>query len=245
MIERGSSVNVFQTGDQIFGTVGRHHHPCAYAQYCVVKPSEMVLKPDYLNVEQAAALPTAGLTAWQALHTHGKLMSGERVLIHAAAGGVGHLAVQMAKSMGAYVIATASARHHDFLDTLGVDQIVDYTRGPFESAMQNIDLVIDLVGGKTGIASLKVLNLNGRLVTVPTVTRDQILQQAAQQHIKATGMLAEVNQENLLQLVKIMAQYKIQLHIASTFSVADAAKAHQLLEEKHTAGKIVLTTEKG
>jgi len=239
----GSDVKALKIDDIVLGTVGRYDHRSAYAEYCIAKPENIILKPTRLSPVQAAALPIAGLTAWQALHRFGKLQSNERVLIHAAAGGVGHLAVQLAKLTDAYVIATASQKHHSFLNSLNVDEIIDYRQRVFEQVLTDIDLVIDLVGGDTGLRSLDVLTPTGRLVTVPTITRDQILSAAKQRNIQATGMLAEMDLEDLSQLANLLSENKLIINIAKTFPIREATKAHQLLEQKHTQGKIVLTAE--
>ncbi len=237
----GASVNDFKQGDQVFGLVGLHDRPGAYAEYYLAKSSELAKKPAALDFIQAGALPIVGLTAWQAIHRHGQLKAGERVLIHAGAGGVGHLAVQIAKLQGAYVIATASAKHHEFLTDLGVDQIVDYTKQPFAEVVSDIDLVIDLVGGETGMRSLEVLNSSGRLITVPTLTRDEILAKAKQLGLTASGMLAEMRTEDLHALADLIINKTIQLKIAHVFPLTDVVAAHQQLDSMRTQGKIVLT----
>lgn len=237
----GSSVSGFKLGDSVFGMVGLFDRPGAYAEYYVAKPAELAKKPEKLDDIQAGALPIAGLTAWQAIHRHGKLQAGERVLIHAAAGGVGHLAVQIAKRLDAFVIATASAKHHEFLSELGVDQLIDYTRQPFEDVANDVDLVIDLVGGETGLRSLKVLKSEGRLVTVPTLTRDEILDKAKQLGLNASGMIAAMSAEDLQTLADLIVNQAIKLKIAHVFPLQNVVSAHQQLDSKSTQGKIVLT----
>lgn len=240
VVECGVEITAFKKGDAVFGSVGRYDHPSAYAEYCIAKQNDLIQKPAGLDLVQAAALPTVGLAAWQALHTVGQVKKNERVLIHAAAGGVGHLAVQIAKMAGAYVIGTASGEQPAFLRQLGVDDIINYTQQPFEEKLKDIDLVIDLVGGDTGVRSLSVLKPTGRIVTVPTNTRDLILAEAKKKNIKAMGMLAEIVVSELQLLADMIASKQIQLQIAATFPLKDAVKAHQILEQKHTQGKIVL-----
>ncbi len=243
VVDCGQQVSQFNRGDIILGMVGKYDHPCAYAQYCLAKPTDIILKPEALVDVQAGGLPIAGLTAWQALHQHGKVQKGERVLIHAAAGGVGHLAVQFAKLAGAFVIATASSPHHDFLRELGADEIIDYRQVAFEKKLRPIDLVIDLVGGEVGLRSLTVLKSSGRIVTVPTITCDQILEKAKQLGVVAMGILAQTNLEDLKKIADLMANKQVTLALAKTFSLADAAQAHKMFEKKHTQGKIVLTAQ--
>jgi len=242
VIDISVDINNFQVGDIVFGMVGKYDNPCAYSEYCVVKEADVVFKPAGVRSQDAGALPIAGLTAWQALHKHGKVKENDRVLIHAGAGGVGHLAVQIAKLAGAYVIVTASDRHHDFLKQLGVDEIIDYNNVPFTSSIRDVDLVIDLVGGDVGIQSLQIIRPTGRIVSVPTITRDEVLAKAKEKNIEATGMLAEINKSDLKTLAAMLEDNNIRLQIAASFPLELANEAHRLLEEKHAEGKIVLIT---
>ncbi len=235
----GKNIKACKIGDSVVGKVN-YDKPRAYAEYCMVTPNEIVARPKELSTIDAAALPTAGLTAWQVLHQYGKLQRGERVLIHAAAGGVGHLAVQIAKKMGAEVFATATQKNHQFLVELGADHCIDYTQTPFEKIAHDIDLVVDLVGGETGLRSFKVLKKNGRMVTVPTNTRDEIIKQAQSLGIQVSGILAEMNQKDLTELVKLLVAGDLKIQIARTFPLKETIQAHQLLETGRTQGKIVL-----
>ncbi len=241
VIACGNSTSKFNVGDTVFGSVGRHGHPCAYAEYCAAIPDQLIKVPDGLANEIAAGLVIAGLTAWQAIHQHGHVKSGDKVLVHAAAGGVGHLAVQYAKLAGAEVIATASEKHHTFLHGLGITDIIDYKKEKFDEKLKEIDVVIDLVGGETGLRSLSILKPHGTLVTVPTITRDEILAAAKDLPIDATGMLAETNLDDLQSIADLCATRKVHLQIAKVFPLEEAAAAHQLLEAKTTQGKIILT----
>ncbi len=240
VVELGEGASDFKVGDVILGKVVNYNQPCTYSEYCIIDESSVILKPKSMSAEVAGALPTAGFTAWQAVHTHGKVKSGDRVLIHAGAGGVGHLAIQIAKLAGAFVITTASEKHHEFLKDLGVDEIIDYRKESFVDRVNNVDVVIDLVGSETGLQSLSVLKPTGRLVTVPTITRDEILAEAGKQGVNATGMLAENNKSDLEKLAGLIAEDKIQLKISASFPLSQAKEAHDLLETKRTQGKIVL-----
>jgi NADPH:quinone reductase len=241
VVQCGARISQLQPGQRVVGSVGRHLSPSAYSEYVVAKIHEVLPIPDGLDAVTAAALPIAGLTAWQAIHKHGKLQKGERILIHAGAGGVGHLAVQLARIHGAEVWTTASPRHHEFLQKLGMEHIIDYRETDFETVIQDVDLVIDLVGGETGVRSFDVLKAGGRIVTVPTITRDDILEKAAERQITATGMLAEINLSDLSRLVNMVATQEIQLAIGETYPFSDVVLAHESLEKKNTEGKIVLT----
>lgn len=241
IIDINGACTDFKVGDIVFGSIGRHDNPSSYAEYCIGKPDDVAKKPEQLDPIVAAALPIAGLTAWQTLHRSAKVQPGQRILIHAAAGGVGHLCVQLAKLAGCDVIATASKRHHDFLNQLGVDQIIDYTTTDFVENCHELDAVIDLVGGDTGKRSAKVIKPQGILVTVPTISRDAVLRAASTYPIQATGMLAENCTDDLSKLGQLCAQGKLLVQIDSGLPLKDADLAHQRLLEGHTQGKIVLT----
>ena len=237
----GDAVTQFKPGDWVFGCAGRHDKPSTYAEYCVAAEKDIVEKPASLDVLQAGALPIAGLTAWQAVYQHGQIKKNEKVLVHAAAGGVGHLVVQLAKREGAYVIATASKRHHAFLTQLGVDEIIDYHQQCFDDVLHDLDLVIDLVGGETGLRSIKVLKSGGKLLTIPTITRDNIIAAAENYPISVFGMLAENSQKDLLSLSDLICRAVLRLKITANFQLGQAEEAHRLLEEGHLQGKLVLS----
>lgn len=230
----------FKEGDIVMGLVGLYDAPQAYAEYCVAKPVEIVLKPEGLSVFEASALPLVGLTAWQAVHEHGQCRSGDRVLIHAAAGGVGHLACQFAKEAGAHVIATATEKDHAYLNSIGVDECIDYSIELFEKKAKQIDLVIDLVGGETGLRSLACLASQGRLVTVPTRTQKTILKKANEAGLNAKGMLMHMNPKDLTKIAEKVASKEVKINIADVYPLDDAALAHRAVEERHESGKYVL-----
>ena len=242
VVGKSADVRQVEIGEYILGRL-EYKNLTGYSQYCKINVNQAIIKPKKVNSDQAACLPIAGLTAWQSLYTYGKLQKSERVLIHAASGGVGHLAVQLAKKTGAYVIATASKKNHQFVHALGADEMIDYKNTPFDQVAQGIDLVIDLVGGDTGIQSLKVLKSNGRLVTIPTNTRDEILAHAKQLGINASGMLATTNLAQLETLAQLVAEDKLTIYISKSLSLKEASQAHIALETGRTVGKIVLTCE--
>src|SRR3954471_19278720 len=171
----GYGVTRFAPGDRVFGMPWFPRLARAYAEYVTAPTRHFARTPDSLEDEAAGGLPLAGLTAWQALVDTAGVGDGDRVLIHAAAGGVGHLAVQIAKSRGAHVIGTARSDKHDFLRGLGVDEPIDYTAGPFEEAVGDVDVVLDLVGGDDyGLGSLKALREGGLLIAIPAGVADAV-----------------------------------------------------------------------
>lgn len=242
VINKTSDVNDINIGDVIFGMLDLKK-PGAYSEYCLVERQRVVLKPSSVKYTEAAALPIAGLTAWQALNNHGELKKGEKVLINAAAGGVGHLAVQIAKSLGAYVIAITSSKNESFLQDLGADEIILYDQVDFTDKVSDIDLVIDLIGGDVGKKSLDVLKSSGRVITVPTITRDYIIEKSRNRGIVAKGMLAQMNSNDLEQIVNMLMARNINLHLDKVFSFDQVKIAHELIDSGHTRGKLVLSTE--
>ncbi|WP_328401384.1 NADP-dependent oxidoreductase [Nocardia sp. NBC_00403] len=225
--ELGPGTTRFQLGAEVHGMVlGRFG---AYAEYVVVQEVALAAKPATLDHVRAAALPTAALTAWQAL---ADLRPGQRVLVHAAAGGVGHLAVQIAKSRGAHVVGTARGSNHEFLSDIGADELIDYTTTDFATAVQNIDVVLDLVGGEYGSRSLPVLAPGGRLIDAqgddaeadPRYRRHYVVP-------SGTG---------LEEITAAVERGELRVEIDQVMSLSEVAKAHQLSESGRVRGKIVL-----
>jgi NADPH:quinone reductase-like Zn-dependent oxidoreductase len=183
----------------------------------------------------AAGLPLAGLTAWQCLVDIAAVQPGQRVLVHAAAGGVGHLAVQIAKARGAYVIGTASAGKHNLLHDLGIDEAIDYRAEAFEKAVEPVDLVLDLIGGEVSVRSLDVMDPEGRLVCLPSAAAADALAAAAERGLRATSMLVEPDGDGLVD------DRRLRVLVAETFPLERASHAHRAGEMGHTTGKLVLT----
>ncbi len=189
VVANGTNESKFDVGDRVAGMIGFPTEGGGYSQYVVADAGLLSTVPPSVPMVDAAAVPLAGLTAWQALE-HAKLARDEKVLILAGAGGVGHLAVQLAVRMGAQVYATASPGNHEFLHQLDAKPI-DYHQTDWATMHGEFDVLIDLVGGDTGIDALASLKTGGRVVTVPTNTRDMMTSAAAERGLKATGMLVE------------------------------------------------------
>ncbi|MEO8414067.1 MAG: NADP-dependent oxidoreductase [Ginsengibacter sp.] len=234
--EVGSDIVNFRKGDEVYSRPDPTRNGC-YAEYVVVKANLVGLKPKSIDHEHAAAVPLAGLTAWQALFDHGHLATGQKVLIHAASGGVGSYAVQFAKWKGAYVIGTASERNIDFVKQLGADEVIDYKKEKFEDKVKDVDLVIDLIGGYTQKNSLRVIKNGGRLIT--TVKPDN--QEAAKEkNIHVEGFMAMSDPEELEQIAALIDGGKIKPVVSVILPLEKAAEAQKLSEEGHARGKIVL-----
>ena len=245
VVAAGPKVSTLVPGDRVMGMVGFPLGGGACAQYLVVPSAELAIVPDELDILSAAALPLAGLTAWQALFDMGELEPGQKVLVHAGAGGVGHLAVQFALVRGAHVIATASADNRDFLAGLGVHEVIDYHQVDFVDECYGLDLVLDLVGGDTGRRSLHTLSEHGVLVTVPTVTADEVVSEAERMGLKAHGMTVRPDVFQLEEILELIEDGDVKVHVDGVFPLSDAAAAHRLLEGGHVRGKLVLSMQEG
>jgi len=234
--ELGEGVTGYKMGDEIYGML--FPNPAgAYAEYAVVPASQIARKPKSLSHTEAAAMPIVGLTAWQALLGAGELSAGQTVLIHAAAGGVGHIAVQMAKWKGAHVIGTASGRNEAFLGEIGVDKFIDYTTTRFEDVVHDMDVVLEMFGGDTVERSLKVLRKGGIYVSIKRAHTPEI---AAQYGIQSKSILAKSNTSDLERIAQLIDSGSLKPHVSIVLPLREARKAFELSQEGHTRGKIVL-----
>ena len=231
----------FGVGDSVLGMARFPSPDGAYAEFVTAPAGHFRPRPAGLSVVEAAALPLAGMTAWQSLVDVGHLEAGQRVLIHAAAGGVGHLAVQIAKARGAHVIGTASAAKHDLLRELGCDQVVDYRSERFEEVVEPVDLVYDLVGGETAVRSFGLVEPSGMLICLPTVAVEAAVKAAEEHGVKASGAYVRAGGSGLSELLELHADGRLRVRVAETFPLERAADAHRLGEQGRTTGKLVLT----
>ena len=232
----GRGVNRLAVGDEVFS------HPDvsrdgAYAEYIVVAESEVARKPKSIDHVHAAALPYAGLTAWQSLFDAAGLSAGQRVLIHGAAGGVGHLAVQLAKWKGAHVIGTASERNHPFLRKLGVDQVIEYPEERFEKAVEPVDVVLDTIGGETQDRSWQVLKANGILVSIASPPPAGV---AAKYGVRQALVMVRSDAAQLAEMAKLVDAEKLKVVVETILPLSDATRGQELSARGHTRGKIVL-----
>jgi NADPH:quinone reductase-like Zn-dependent oxidoreductase len=238
--EVGAGVTRFALGDRVFGMPRFPHEAAAYAEY-VTSPSRQLARiPDGLGDVEAAALPLAGLTAWQALVETADVQPGQRVLILGAAGGVGHLAVQIAKARGAHVIGTASAPKHAFLAELGADEAVDYTTEDVAERVDAVDIVLDVVGGETGAGALPTLRDGGIMVTLSGATA-AALRDLGGGRVRVHGILVEPDRMGLEAIAGLVAAGALRPHVSESFPLADAGRAHEVGERGRTQGKLVLT----
>ena len=234
--QKGDNVTGFEVGAEVYSRPSPARNG-AYAEYIVIKASEVARKPNTIDHVHAASVPLAGLTAWQGLFEHGKLQKGERVLIHAASGGVGTFAVQFAKWKGAYVIGTTSEKNIDLVKQLGADEVIDYKNEQFDEKLKDVDLVFDMVGSDTQKRSIKVLKNGGRLVTT---VKPEDSQEAQDKNIHVQGYMALSKPADLAQIADLIDNGKIKPVIAKLLTLDVAQEAQELSEKGHVAGKIVL-----
>ncbi|MET1074003.1 MAG: NADP-dependent oxidoreductase [Umezawaea sp.] len=239
--EVGFGVTTVKPGDEVYGMPWFPRAASAYAEYVTAPSRHFALKPAGISHVEAAALPLAVLTAWQALVDTAHVEAGHRVLVHAAAGGVGHLAVQIAKAKGAHVIGTASAGKHEFLRSIGVDEVVDYTTTRFEDVVSGVDVVIDLVGGENAVRSVKTLRPGGILVAIPSGLQEGVAEAAEAAGVRSTPFLVEPDHAALAEIAALVDSGKIRVAIEAVLPLADAGKAHELGEAGRSTGKIVLS----
>ncbi|MFF8602149.1 NADP-dependent oxidoreductase [Streptomyces sp. NPDC015232] len=237
----GFGVTLFKPGDEVFGMLPYPHGVGSHAEYVTGPARAFARKPAGVDHVQAGALPLAALTAHQALVDTAAVGAGQRVLVHAAAGGVGHLAVQIAKSRGAYVIGTASAPKHDFVRSLGADEVVDYRTTDFRDVVGDVDVVLDPLSGDTRSRSLDVLRPGGVLVSILPGTDPEEAAKAAARGVRVETLLVEADHAGMNAVADLVAAGSLRAHVAAVFPLAEAARAHALGETERTAGKIVLT----
>jgi NADPH:quinone reductase-like Zn-dependent oxidoreductase/predicted SnoaL-like aldol condensation-catalyzing enzyme len=240
----GVGVTLFKPGDEVFGMLPYPGGVGAHAEYVTAPARAFAHKPAGIDHVQAGALPLAALTAYQALVDTAGLRAGQRVLIHGAAGGVGHLAVQIAKSRGAYVIGTASAAKHDFVRSLGADEVIDYRSVDIAEAVSDVDVVLDSVSRDAAgrARSLAVLRPGGTLVSIlPVPVEAAELAAIAERGIRYESLLVEADHAGMQAIAQLVETIALRAHIEATFGLAEAAKAHALGETGRTTGKIVLT----
>ena len=241
--ELGRGVTRFAVGDRVFGMPRFPKEAAAYAEYVTSPSRQLARTPESIGDVEAAALPLAGLTAWQALVETADLQSGQRVLILGAAGGVGHLGVQIAKARGAHVIGTARSGKHAFLHELGIDEAIDYTSEWIGDRIRDVDVVLDLVGDEASPGALSLLRDGGVFIAVPSGAGVERLRDLAEERVRVTGILVEPDRAGLEAIAELVASGALRAQVERTFPLAHAAEAHELGETGRTQGKLVLTVD--
>jgi NADPH:quinone reductase-like Zn-dependent oxidoreductase len=232
----GPEVTAFKIGDAVYGMLDFMRNG-AYAEYVLTRTKHLALKPNRLDPIQAGAVPLASLTAWQSLFELAGLESGQNVLIHGAAGGVGHFAVQLAKWKEAQVISTASVSNEDFLRELGADEVIDYPTTKFEEAVHDVDVVLDTIGGDTQERSWRVLKKGGILVATLGISSQDAAHRLG---VRGEGVMVRPDASQLTQIAALIDAGNLKPAITTILPLAEAPRAHELSQTGHVRGKIVL-----
>ena len=235
----GEDVTQFEPGDSVFGMVNFPGHGRGYAEYVAAPESHLAKIPADTSFEDAAATTLAALTALQVLQP--RIKQGDRVLIHAGSGGVGHFAIQIAKSLGAYVVATSSAKNMDFVVSLGADEHIDYREQKFEEVASDIDFVLDGMGGDVLKKSLKVVKNGGQIVSLPTNEFPEETTAYADEHnIGLSFLMVQSNGTDMNTLKDMLESGVLKPHVSKTFAFENMADAHAQIESGRTVGKVIV-----
>lgn len=243
VVETAYEAHPLQPGAEVYGMGMVPRMAGAYAEYITVSSLSVVRKPTALSHVEAAGVPLAALTAWGMVVETAKAHEGQRILIHAGAGGVGHFAVQFAAYFGAHVIATSSQRNAGWLHELGASEVIDYTAAPFERQVSGVDAVIDLIGNyadETGTRSLQTMRPGGLMVNGPTGSWPTMMADAAAAGMRATGFRVAPDGSTLAVISRLLESGDVRVFVDRVFDLEDAAEAHRAIETGHTRGKIVL-----
>ncbi|HUQ67842.1 MAG TPA: NADP-dependent oxidoreductase [Flavitalea sp.] len=238
--ETGSAVTTFKTGDEVFGVINVPGVGKTYAEYVAASYQHIAEKPAVISYEEAGATSLAAMTAWQALVYKAEIKAGQKILIHAASGGVGHFAVQIAKYFGLHVIGTSSAENKSFVLSLGADEHIDYKSANFEEVSPMVDVVLDTIGGSNIDASLKVLKEGGTIVSLPSGISEIVSEKAAAQNKKGIFFFVHSDENDIQRIAALLANGTIHTHVSQKFSFGEIGKAHEILESGRTIGKMVL-----
>lgn len=231
----------FKVGDEVFGMVNFPGHGKAYAEYVAAPANQLALKPQNISFEDAAASTLVALTAYQALVHNANIQEGQNVLVHAASGGVGHIAVQIAKHLGAKVTGTSSAKNKDFVLSLGADSHIDYHGFDWKSAGRTFDFVLDTIGGDNIDHSLEVTKEGGSIISIPTGLNEQVTSKAESKGVKGYFILVQSSGEDMYQIASLLESGAVKPHVSKIFPFEQMREAHLEQETGRTVGKIVVT----
>jgi NADPH:quinone reductase-like Zn-dependent oxidoreductase len=241
--EIGDNVTTFKKGDKVYG-IPNFPGQGGYAEYVAADAGKFALKPKSLSFNQAAAVPVSSIAAWDGIIKGAQVQSGQRVLIHGAAGNVGHFAVQFAKVKGAYVIGTASAENFEFLEQLGIDEIIDYQNQRFEEVVQNVDVVFDaaVLGAETQLKSIQIMNTHGTLATTQGYPlHEDVIKALAAKNAKGHVIYGENRIHGwLTEIAGLIDENKVSVAINSIFPLEQVGDAHRSAAEKRKPGKLIL-----
>ena len=240
-VERtGKKVTHFSEGDDVFGMVNFPGHGKAYAEYVAAPEKHITMKPSNVSHEEAAAASLAALTAWQLLTGEAGMRPGDRILIHSAAGGVGHYAVQMSKHLGLYIAGTSSEKNKEFVMSLGVSEHVDYEKENFEDVLHDFDFVLDTIGGEYIDRSLKVLKPGGTIICIPTIAATDLVEKAEKAGMKGLRFLVRSDGKNMNEIADLLEKRIVRSFVSEVFSLDEMQAAHLQIESGKTKGKVVV-----
>ncbi len=238
IVEVGKGVSHLRKGDEVYGQAGAMRGGSgSFAEYVLASTKYLSKKPKNLSHVEAAALPLVGVSALQALVEHIGLKKNQRILIHGAAGGIGTMAVQIARHIGAFVYATALGKDADYVRDLGADMVIDYSAQRFEDVARDLDAVFDTVGGETYARSFATLKRGGVIVSMLEKAGEELMNQYG---VKAIAQFTQITAERLKKLTELVEQGFVKVHVDKTFPLNEAPQAMQYLQAGHTKGKVVL-----
>jgi NADPH:quinone reductase-like Zn-dependent oxidoreductase len=239
----GENVTSYKVGDSVFGMINFPGHGKGYAEYVAAPISHIAKKPENVTDEEAAAATLAALTAWQAIVTNAKIKKGDRVLIHGAAGGVGHYAVQFAKYLGAYVIGTASAKNRDFVLGLGADEFIDYQIQSFENEVSNLDFVFDLFGDAIFDKSVQTVKKGGQIIALLDNLTEEQVAYSKSLGITSYRIIVHSNGEDMEQIATLLKKGIVKSHVSAIYSFDSMREAHLQVATGRTRGKVVVVLD--
>ena len=235
-----SKSGAFKEGDEVFGLINFPGVGAAYAEYVAVPASQLALKPANISHEEAAAATLAALTAWQNIVHRANVKAGDRVLIHSAAGGVGHYAIQIAKHLGAYVIGTSSAANRDFVLSLGADEHIDYKTQQLSTAVKDIDFVLDGLDTESLLRSLDVIKPGGKLIGILKPMTDEVQVKAVVKSVSYEFTSVRSSGDDMKQLAGLLQSGAVKSHVSKRYAFEDMAAAYLQIETGRTVGKVVI-----
>lgn len=241
IVETGKKVTRFRKGDEVFGMINFPGHGKTYAEYVAAPASHLALKPASISFAEAAASSLAALTAWQALRAFSPIQEGQRILVHAAAGGVGHFAVQIAKSMGAWVAGTSSSTNKDFILSLGADAHIDYEAAPLDAQTGDIDFVLDTIGGTTIDNSLTVMQKGGTIVSIPSGLNERVAEKAIAAGMRGYTFKVTSNGSDMVSIADLLTKGTLKPHVSHIFPFREMSHAHARMETGRTRGKLIVS----
>jgi len=237
-VSKDISTEEYKQGDEVYGQSSvTNGGTGAFAEIALTNTDNVALKPKSLNYAEAAALPLVGVSAWQALVENMELSKDQKILIHGGAGGIGSIAIPLAKNLDAYVTTTASSDDKEFVQNLGADEVIDYKSQDFEELVHDYDAVYDIVGGQTYTKSFKVLKKGGIIVSMLEPPNSDLMEKFG---VKAIFQLTQVNKDRLTQLAKWIDKNNIKIHVDKTFSLDETAKALDYVKDVHPRGKVII-----